>query len=148
MELLLRNKITIAGKRAVVLGRSNIVGAPVAAMLMKHNATVAIVHSFTPLPDIIDIVQHADIVISAMGKPKFVHGEWIKDGAVVIDVGTTPVDDPSRKSGFHLEGDVCFTEAAAHAEWISPVPGGVGPMTIAMLLRNTLNGFKRNIGEL
>lgn len=109
MELLLRNNISIAGKRAVVLGRSNIVGTPVAALLMKHNATVTIVHSFTPLQDIVDIVKHADIVISAMGKPKFVRGEWIKDGAVVIDVGTTPVDDPSKKSGYHLEGDVCFT---------------------------------------
>ncbi|CBZ27855.1 C-1-tetrahydrofolate synthase, cytoplasmic,putative [Leishmania mexicana MHOM/GT/2001/U1103] len=140
--LLKRCGIEMAGKRAVVLGRSNIVGAPVAALLMKENATVTIVHSGTLTEDMIDYLHTADIVIAAMGQPGYVKGEWIKEGAAVVDVGTTPVTDPSKKEGYRLVGDVCFEEAAARAAWISPVPGGVGPMTIAMLLENTLEGFK------
>lgn len=145
IELLVRSGVPIAGKRAVVLGRSNIVGAPAAALLMKHNATVTVVHSSTPVDDIIDFVSHADIVVAAMGKPGFVKGEWIKEGAAVIDVGTTPVDDPSKKSGYRLAGDVCFETAAQRAGFLSPVPGGVGPMTIAMLLKNTLRGFRNKM---
>lgn len=147
IEMLNRSEIPIAGKRAVVLGRSNIVGAPVAALLMDCNATVTIVHSGTPLEDIRDIVRESDIVVSAMGKPSFVKGEWIKEGAAVIDVGTTPVDDPKKAAGYHLAGDVEFEKAKEKAGYISPVPGGVGPMTIAMLLRNTLYGFKATVGE-
>ncbi|KAG5476337.1 hypothetical protein LSCM1_04039 [Leishmania martiniquensis] len=144
--LLKRCGIAVAGKRAVVMGRSNIVGAPVAALLMSENATVTIVHSGTPVEDMIDYLRTADIVIAAMGKPGYVKGEWIKEGAAVVDVGTTPVADPSKKAGYRLVGDVCFEEAAARAGWISPVPGGVGPMTIAMLLSNTLEGFKASVG--
>lgn len=147
IQLLVRSGITIAGKRAVVLGRSNIVGAPVAAMLMHENATVTIVHSATPKDVIAQLVREADIVVAAMGKPGFVQGEWIKEGAAVIDVGTTPVDDSTKKAGYRLVGDVCFETASQRAGFLSPVPGGVGPMTIAMLLRNTLQGFKKSIGE-
>ncbi|EPY25758.1 hypothetical protein STCU_06490 [Strigomonas culicis] len=143
--MLQRTNIPIEGRRAVVLGRSNIVGAPVAALLMKHNATVTVVHSATPMPVLEETVKSADIVIAAMGKPGFVQGSWIKDGAAVIDVGTTPVDDATKKAGYRLAGDVCFQEAAEHAAYISPVPGGVGPMTIAMLLKNTLQGFKNSV---
>lgn len=147
MEMLNRSQIPIAGKRAVILGRSNIVGAPVAALLMSSDATVTVVHSSTPLEDIKEIVGKSDIVVSAMGKPSFVKGEWIKEGAAVIDVGTTPVDDATKASGYRLVGDVDFNEAKKRAGFISPVPGGVGPMTIAMLLRNTLNGFKATLRE-
>ncbi|KAI5685427.1 Tetrahydrofolate dehydrogenase [Leishmania braziliensis] len=140
--LLRRCGIEMAGKRAVVLGRSNIVGAPVAALLMKENATVTILHSGTSEEDMIDYLRTADIVVAAMGRPGYVKGEWIKEGAAVVDVGTTPVTDPSKKAGYRLVGDVCFEAAAARAAWISPVPGGVGPMTIAMLLQNTLEAFK------
>lgn len=147
IELLVRSGVTIAGKRAVVLGRSNIVGAPVAAMLMHENATVTIVHSATPPAVIAALVGEADIVVAAMGKPGFVQVEWIKEGAAVIDVGTTPVDDATKKAGYRLAGDVCFASTAARAGWISPVPGGVGPMTIAMLLRNTLSSYKKILGE-
>lgn len=148
IELLVASGVTIRGKSAVVLGRSNIVGAPVAALLMKHNATVTVVHSATPREVLVSAVQSADIVIAAMGQPGFVQGEWIKNGAAVIDVGTTPVDDPSKKSGYRLAGDVCFEAAAERAQLISPVPGGVGPMTIAMLLKNTLQGFRKTVGDL
>ncbi|GET89393.1 C-1-tetrahydrofolate synthase, cytoplasmic, putative [Leishmania tarentolae] len=144
--LLKRCGIEISGKRAVVLGRSNIVGAPVAALLMKENATVTIVHSGTLAEDMIDYLRTADIVIAAIGRPGYVKGEWIKEGAAVVDVGTTPVTDPSKKEGYRLVGDVCFEEAAERAAWISPVPGGVGPMTIAMLLQNTLEGFNAALG--
>lgn len=147
IEMLQRSDIPIAGKRAVVLGRSNIVGAPVAALLMEHNATVTIVHSGTPLGDIEDIVRHSDIVVSAIGKPEFVKGDWLKEGAAVIDVGTTPVNDPTKKAGHRLAGDVDFESAKTRAGFLSPVPGGVGPMTIAMLLRNTLRAFKASVGE-
>eukprot|EP00796_Vickermania_ingenoplastis_P009172 gene9173-6451_t len=147
IEMLQRSNIPMAGKRAVVLGRSNIVGAPVAALLMEHNATVTIVHSGTPLADIEEIVGKADIVVSAIGKPGFVKGGWLKEGAAVIDVGTTPVDDPTKKAGYRLAGDVDFESAKQRAGFLSPVPGGVGPMTIAMLLRNTLRGFKASLGE-
>lgn len=145
--LLKRCGVVLAGKRAVVLGRSNIVGAPVAAMLMKENATVTIVHSGTSAEDMVDYLSKADIVIAAMGQPGYVKGEWIKEGAAVVDVGTTPVTDATKKAGYRLVGDVCFDTAAARAAWISPVPGGVGPMTIAMLLSNTVAAFKVAAGE-
>ncbi len=126
----------LEGKNAAVLGRSNIVGMPVALLLVKENATVTICHSRTVnLPD---VVRTADILVAAIGKPDFVKGDWIKPGAVVIDVGINHVDDPSREKGYRLTGDVDFNEALEVAGAITPVPRGVGPMTIAMLLKNTL----------
>ena len=140
IELLKRYEVTIAGKNAVVIGRSNIVGKPIAALLMKENATVTIAHSKTQnLPE---LVKTADIVVAAIGKPNYVKGEWIKEGAVVIDVGINSVEDPSSPKGYRLVGDVEFEEAEKKASYITPVPGGVGPMTIAMLLSNTLKARK------
>ena len=136
IELLKRYNVTISGKNAVVIGRSNIVGKPIAALLMKENATITIAHSKTQnLPE---LVKNADILVSAIGKPKFVKGDWIKEGAVVVDVGINSVDDPSSPKGYKLVGDVDYDEAVKKASYITPVPGGVGPMTIAMLLSNTL----------
>lgn len=128
--------IDISGKKAVIIGRSNIVGKPTALMLLKQNATVTICHSKTK--NIADEVGSADIVVAAMGKPLFIKGSWIKKGAVVIDVGI------NRRNG-KIIGDVEFDEAAKRAAAITPVPGGVGPMTIAMLLRNTVEAAKCNI---
>lgn len=140
MELLRRYGIPTRGKRCVVLGRSNIVGKPVASLLMQKadpgNATVTVCHSATP--DIKDICREADIVIAALGVPGFVTADMIKPGATVIDVGTTRVPDSSRKSGFRLSGDVDFENVAPLCSYITPVPGGVGPMTIVSLMRNTL----------
>lgn len=134
----------IEGARAVVLGRSNIVGLPAAFLLLHRNATVTICHSRTQnLPD---IVRQADIVIAAIGKPQFVKAEWIKPGATVIDVGINAIPDPTKKSGQRLVGDVDFENAKEVAGAITPVPGGVGPMTIAMLMQNTLNSAKRAVG--
>ena len=142
MELLKRYNVAIAGKNAVVIGRSNIVGKPIAALLMKENATVTIAHSKTQnLPE---LVKSADIVVAAIGKPNYIKGEWIKEGAVVVDVGINSVDDPSSPKGFRLVGDVEFDEAQKKASFITPVPGGVGPMTIAMLLSNTLKARKNS----
>jgi methylenetetrahydrofolate dehydrogenase (NADP+) / methenyltetrahydrofolate cyclohydrolase len=138
--LLERCGVQIAGKTAVVLGRSNIVGIPVAALLNNRDATVTICHSRTP--NIPEVVRRADILVAAIGKPEYVRGEWIKPGAAVIDVGINRVEDPDAKGGYRLVGDVCFSEAVEVAGALTPVPGGVGPMTIAMLLHNTLHGFK------
>ncbi|RRT73414.1 hypothetical protein B296_00033396 [Ensete ventricosum] len=135
--------ISIKGKRAVVVGRSNIVGLPVSLLLLKADATVTIVHSHTLNAE--SIIREADIVIAAAGQAKMIKGDWIKPGAAVIDVGTNAIDDPSRKSGYRLVGDVDFKEASKVAGCLTPVPGGVGPMTVAMLLRNTLDGAKRKI---
>ncbi|KAI3679028.1 hypothetical protein L6452_38335 [Arctium lappa] len=143
IELLKRSGITIKGKRAVVVGRSNIVGLPVSLLLLKADATVTVVHSHTVDPE--TIIREADIVVAAAGQAMMIKGSWIKPGAAVIDVGTNAVDDPSRKSGYRLVGDVDFQEACKVAGWITPVPGGVGPMTVAMLLKNTLDGAKRVI---
>lgn len=126
----------VEGKNAVVLGRSNIVGMPVALLLVRANATVTICHSRTKnLPE---VVRQADILIAAVGRAEMVKKEWIKPGAIVIDVGVNRVEDPSAKRGYRLVGDVAFDEAKEVAGVITPVPGGVGPMTIAMLLKNTL----------
>lgn len=142
MEILARYSISISGKKAVVVGRSNIVGKPMAALLLKENATVTIAHSKTTnLPE---LVKSSDIVVSAIGKANFIKGSWIKDGAIVIDVGINSVDDPSAKRGYRLVGDVEFIEAEKQASYITPVPGGVGPMTIAMLLKNTLDARKKH----
>ncbi|GLT42487.1 hypothetical protein SLA2020_164830 [Shorea laevis] len=145
LELLTRSGISIKGKKAVVVGRSNIVGLPVSLLLLKADATVTIVHSRTPDPE--SLVREADIVIAAAGQPMMIKGSWIKPGAAVIDVGTNAVDDPSKKSGYRLVGDVDFQEACNVAGWITPVPGGVGPMTVAMLLKNTLDGAKHVIEQ-
>ncbi|KAL6208444.1 hypothetical protein ACLB2K_019393 [Fragaria x ananassa] len=143
LELLSRSGISIAGRKAVVVGRSNIVGLPVSLLLLKANATVTIVHSNTPDPE--TIIREADIIIAAAGQAMMIKGSWIKPGAAIIDVGTNAVDDCSKKSGYRLVGDVDFQEACKVAGWITPVPGGVGPMTVAMLLKNTLDGAKRVI---
>lgn len=145
LELLSRSGVSIKGKRAVVVGRSNIVGLPVSLLLLKADATVTIAHSHTSQPE--DIIREADIVIAAAGQAKMVKGSWIKPGAAVIDVGTNSVDDPTRKAGYRLVGDVDFEEASKVAGWITPVPGGVGPMTVTMLLKNTLESAKRNIEQ-
>ena len=140
MELLERMNIPIEGKSAVVVGRSNIVGTPAAMLLQRRNATVTVVHSRTPNPE--HYIKNADIVVAACGIANFVQGSWLKPGAAVIDVGINAVDDPTAKRGYRLVGDVDFAEASQVAGAITPVPGGVGPMTIAMLLQNTLEGAK------
>ncbi len=131
---------TLEGVNAVVLGRSNIVGMPVALLLVRANATVTICHSRSK--DLPDIVRGADVLVAAVGRAEMVRGDWIKPGAVVIDVGTNRKDDPTRARGYRLVGDVAFDEAKEVAGAITPVPGGVGPMTIAMLMYNTLKASK------
>ncbi|KAM2001241.1 hypothetical protein EV1_008232 [Malus domestica] len=145
LELLSRSGISIKGKKAVVVGRSNIVGLPVSLLLLKADATVTVVHSRTPDPE--SFIREADIIIAAAGQAMMIKGGWIKPGAAVIDVGTNAIDDPSRKSGYRLVGDVDFQEACKVAGWVTPVPGGVGPMTVAMLLKNTLDGAKHAIAQ-
>jgi 5,10-methylene-tetrahydrofolate dehydrogenase/methenyl tetrahydrofolate cyclohydrolase len=145
IELLKRHSIPMSGRQAVVLGRSNIVGVPVAHLLLNENATVTICHSRTQ--DVAKAVSEADIVVAAIGKPNFVKGEWLKPGAVVIDVGINSVPDETKKAGYRLVGDVDFDSCVASGKLsaITPVPGGVGPMTIAMLLSNTVDAFERNV---
>lgn len=148
MVLLKRSGINPAGKHAVVVGRSNIVGKPMMALLMQKaagaDATVTVCHSRTP--DIAAFTRQADIVVAAIGKANFLKAEMIKPGAVVIDVGINRIADASTKSGFRLVGDVAYAECAAKAGAITPVPGGVGPMTIAMLMRNTLRACQKAKG--
>ena len=145
VELLARNGIATSGKRVVVIGRSNIVGKPLAAMLMQKgdraNATVTVCHSATP--DLANVTRQADILVAALGRPGFVTADMVADGASVIDVGTTRVADATRKSGFRLCGDVDFDAVAPKCSFITPVPGGVGPMTICMLMKNTLLAAER-----
>jgi len=144
IELLDRSGIEIEGKNAVVLGRSNIVGLPVSMLLLHRNATITICHSRTKnLPE---VTRRADILVAAIGRAQMVRGDWIQPGAAVIDVGVNAVDDPTAKKGYRLVGDVNFEEAKEVAGYITPVPGGVGPMTIAMLLKNTLDARKRRLG--
>jgi len=136
----------IEGAEAVVVGRSNIVGIPVAALLRNRNATVTVCHSRTRnLPE---ITRRADILVAAIGRPQMIRGDWIKPGATVIDVGINRVEDPTAKRGYRLVGDVAFDEAVEVAGAITPVPGGVGPMTIAMLLKNTLTAFHYRLQRL
>lgn len=141
MLLLEHYKIETKGKHAVVIGRSNIVGRPMSILLSGNsnpgNCTVTICHSHTK--NLKEICLQGDIIVAALGIPEFVKGDMIKEGAVVIDVGITRVEDSSRKSGFRLKGDVDFEAVAPHCSWITPVPGGVGPMTIAALMKNTFN---------
>lgn len=144
MVLLRKYTDTLEGKNAVVLGRSNIVGMPVALLLVDANATVTICHSRTK--DLPEVIRRADIVVAAAGRPEMVRGSWLKPGAVVIDVGINRVEDPTAKRGYRLVGDVAFEEALQVAGAVTPVPGGVGPMTIAMLLKNTLHAAQRADG--
>src|SRR5687767_9242896 len=134
--LLEKSGVKIEGANAVVLGRSNIVGMPTALLLIGKNATVTVCHSRTR--DLPNVVRQADILIAAIGKTEMVRGDWVKPGAAVIDVGINAIPDPTKKSGRRLVGDVCFDEVKEVAGFITPVPGGVGPMTIAMLMNNTL----------
>lgn len=132
--------IKLDGCNAVVLGRSNIVGMPAALLLVRKNATVTICHSRTR--DLPGVVRQADVLIAAIGKAEMVRGDWVKPGAAVIDVGINRVIDPTAPKGSRLVGDVCFNEVKEVAGFITPVPGGVGPMTIAMLMRNTARAAK------
>ncbi|GAA4436056.1 bifunctional methylenetetrahydrofolate dehydrogenase/methenyltetrahydrofolate cyclohydrolase FolD [Pontibacter saemangeumensis] len=147
LQLLERYKIETSGKHCVVLGRSNIVGSPMSILMAKStypgNCTVTICHSRTV--DLPSFTRQADIIIAAIGKPEFLTADMVKEGVVVIDVGTTRVPDASRKSGFRLKGDVNFDEVAPKCSYITPVPGGVGPLTIAMLLKNTLKAAKKEV---
>lgn len=147
IELLRRYKIPTAGKNCVVIGRSNIVGKPVASLMMQKgypgDATVTVCHSRTK--NLKEICLQADIIIAALGQPEFLKGDMVKEGAVIIDVGTTRVASAETKSGFKLKGDVAFDEVAPKASFITPVPGGVGPMTIISLLKNTLLAAKGEI---
>ncbi len=147
IELLRRYNIETKGKHCVVLGRSNIVGKPVSMLMMQKatpgDCTVTVCHSRTR--NIKEICLQADIIIAALGVPEFLRGDMVKEGAVVIDVGTTRVPSDKTKSGFKLTGDVAFNEVAPKCSWITPVPGGVGPMTIVSLLRNTLLAGKKAI---
>lgn len=147
MELLARYDIETKGKRCVVLGRSNIVGKPMASLMMQKSrpgdATVTVCHSHTE--NIAEECRRADIIIAALGQPHFVKADMVKEGAVIIDVGTTRVPDATRKSGFRLCGDVDFENVAPKCSYITPVPGGVGPMTIVSLMKNTLLAGKREI---
>ena len=145
LQLLKYYNIPTSGKKCVVLGRSNIVGKPMAQLMMQKrtpgDATVTVCHSHTR--NIKEECQQADIIIAALGQPHFVTADMVKEGAVVIDVGTTRIPDPTRKSGFRLCGDVDFPNVAPRCSYITPVPGGVGPMTICSLMKNTLSAGKK-----
>lgn len=145
LELLDRYNVETSGKNVVVLGRSHIVGSPMSILLSQKrkvgNATVTLTHSRTQ--NLEAITKEADIIVAAIGIPEFLKGDMVKEDVVVIDVGITRIADPSKKSGYRLVGDVAFEEVAAKSSYITPVPGGVGPMTIAMLLKNTLLANKR-----
>ena len=145
MLLLEHFRIDTAGKHAVVIGRSNIVGRPMSILLSGNNqpgnCTVTLCHSKTK--DLEAHCKQADIIVAALGKPEFLQASMVKEGAIVIDVGITRVSDPSKKSGFRLLGDVHFESVAPHCSWITPVPGGVGPMTIAALLKNTFQACQQ-----
>lgn len=147
LQLLERNKIETKGKNVVIIGRSNIVGKPMSLLMSRRNypgnATVTLTHSATK--NISEITKQADIVITALGVPEFLKADMVKDGVVVIDVGITRVADETKANGYAIKGDVDFDGVAQKASWITPVPGGVGPMTIAMLMKNTLIARKRNM---
>ena len=146
-QLLLRNGYDPAGRNVVICGRSDIVGKPLAILLMQRqtgaNATVTVCHTRTR--DLADLTRQADILVAAMGRPRAITADMVKEGAVVIDVGINRVEDPSRKQGYRLEGDVDFEAVSEKAAAITPVPGGVGPMTVAMLLVNTLRAARISI---
>ncbi len=140
IEILKRNGIQMAGMRALVVGRSNMVGKPMAFLLLRENATVTVAHSKTP--DLPSEIGKAQILVAAIGRPEFIKGDWITPGTIVVDVGMNSIPDSSKPSGRRLVGDVEFGAASQRASWITPVPGGIGPMTIAMLLSNTLKACK------
>ncbi|WP_297981140.1 bifunctional methylenetetrahydrofolate dehydrogenase/methenyltetrahydrofolate cyclohydrolase FolD [uncultured Capnocytophaga sp.] len=144
LELLTQYQIPTEGKNVVIIGRSDIVGKPISILLSQKpwNATVTLTHSRTH--NLTDYTKKADIIIAAIGIPNFLKAEMIKDGVVIIDVGITRVEDSSSKKGFRIVGDVDFENVKEKTSHITPVPGGVGPMTIAMLLKNTLNAYIRN----
>ena len=146
LQMLKRSNISTSGKNAVVLGRSNLVGRPIANLLSSKgwDSTVTVCHSRTE--NLAAIASQADILIAAIGIPQFVTADMVKEGAVVIDVGINSIEDPSKKSGTRLVGDVAFDEVQAKASMITPVPGGVGPMTIAMLMVNTVNATRLQNG--
>ena len=148
-QVLLRSGYDPAGQHVVIVGRSNIVGKPLAALLMQRspggNATVTVCHTRTR--DLPDITRQADILVAAMGVPRAIGADMVRPGAVVIDVGINRVDDPSRRRGYRLVGDIDFDPVAAKAEAITPVPGGIGPMTVAMLISNTLQAARRASAE-
>ena len=142
LQMLKRSGISTSGKNVVVLGRSNLVGRPIATLLSSKgwDATVTVCHSRTS--DLAEVTSQADILIAAIGIPEFVKANMVKPGAIVIDVGINRIDDPNKAKGTRLVGDVAFEEVAAKASFITPVPGGVGPMTIAMLMVNTVNAAR------
>jgi methylenetetrahydrofolate dehydrogenase (NADP+)/methenyltetrahydrofolate cyclohydrolase len=148
-QLLVRSGVDLSGKEVVIVGRSNIVGKPLANILVQKadgaNATVTVAHSRTA--DLPTVIRRADVLVAAMGKAEFVQADWVKPGAVVIDVGTNRVNDPSRKRGYRLTGDVQFDAVSEVASMITPVPGGVGPMTIIMLMTNTVISAERTAGS-
>ena len=145
MEMLRRNQIDISGKHCVVIGRSHIVGRPISILMSQKgnpgNATVTLAHSRTK--NIKELTQRADIIVSALGIPEFLKADMVKEGVIIIDVGITRVSDESHPKGYVIKGDVAFDEVAKKSSYITPVPGGVGPMTIAMLLQNTLLSCER-----
>jgi len=145
--LIERSSIEIAGKHALMVGRSNIVGKPMAALLMQNtpggNATVTIANRYSK--DIKSLCLSADIIIVAIGQPNFITADMVKEGTVVIDVGINKIDNPTKKNGYQIVGDVDFENVAPKCSYITPVPGGVGPMTIAMLLNNTLRSYQNKL---
>ncbi|PQL94046.1 bifunctional methylenetetrahydrofolate dehydrogenase/methenyltetrahydrofolate cyclohydrolase FolD [Apibacter adventoris] len=149
MTMLKRYNVPTQGKNVVVIGRSRIVGKPMSILMSRKgypgDATVTLTHSKTQ--NLQDFTKNADIVITALGVPNFLKGSMIKKGAVIIDVGITRIDDSTKERGFYLAGDVDYNDVSEKASWITPVPGGVGPMTRAMLLKNTLIAYKKNIND-
>ena len=147
MLLLEHYKVDTKGKHAVVIGRSNIVGRPMSILLSSNllygNCTVTICHSHTP--NLVEITRSADIIVAALGRPEFIKADMIKEGAIILDVGITRVDDASTVKGYRIKGDVAFDEVSKKASAISPVPGGVGPMTIAGLMKNTMDAYMRRL---
>ncbi len=140
LELLKRENIKLEGKHAVIIGKSNIVGLPMSLLLMKENATVTVCHDKTE--NIKEHTMKADILVSACGQAEMIKSNWVKDGVVIIDIGINPKKDLSKKNGYRLVGDVDFNDVKDKASKITPVPGGVGPMTVAILLSNTLKAYK------
>jgi methylenetetrahydrofolate dehydrogenase (NADP+)/methenyltetrahydrofolate cyclohydrolase len=146
-ELLIRSKVPLSGKHVVIVGRSNIVGKPLASILVQKkegaNAVVTVCH--TGVHDLTPFTRQAEVLIAAVGKPEIIRGDMLCTGCVVIDVGVNRIEDKSKKSGYRIVGDVHFESANKVAKMIAPVPGGVGPMTIAMLLRNTVIAAERTV---
>jgi len=144
LELILRTGLKdLSGKHAVVIGRSKIVGAPMASILRSYNATVTMCHSRTK--DVSHFTKDADIIVAAVGVPQLIKKDWVKPGAIVIDCGINSIADPTSARGSRLVGDVDYENVKEVASWITPVPGGVGPMTVAMLIKNTLISAKRDL---